>query len=103
MKTLLIAIVSVLPLVAGAEPEIKPMDLSKRSGVVEQIPGTPTPMMPSPNWYMIASRPGPAIPAGWQLVGIEAVLQNGNSMNGWLMYLYNPTTRQTYGWLIGTN
>ena len=103
MKTLLIAIVSILPLVAGAEPQMKPMDLSKRTGLVEQMPGAPTPMIQNPSWYMIANRPGPTIPPGWQLVGIEAVLQNGSSMNGWLMSLFNPTTRQTYGWLIGTN
>jgi hypothetical protein len=58
-------------------------------------------MLPSPNWYLVASRPGPGIPAGWQIVNIEAVLQGGNSMTAWLIYMYNPTTRQTWGYLIG--
>ena len=38
---------------------------------------------------------------GWVLVGAEAVLQNGNTLNGWQVYLFKPSTRQTYYVLIG--
>jgi hypothetical protein len=46
---------------------------------------------------------GPLIPAGWQLVGIEGVIYQGNSINRWQVYLYNPSTRQTAGWLVQLN
>jgi hypothetical protein len=88
-------------MMAGAQPnQPKPVDLTPPTNMVEQQPGAP-PLIPSPNWYLIASKPGPNIPAGWQIVNIEAVLQNGNSMTGWLVYMYNPSTRQTWGYLIG--
>ena len=64
-----------------------------------ELPETPTPM----SWSMIATANGPNIPAGWQIVGIEGVIYNGNSINRWQYYLYNPTTRATKGWLIQIN
>ena len=66
---------------------------------VAELPQTPTPM----SWSMIRQAVGPSIPAGWQVVGIEGVIYNGNSVNRWQYYLYNPTTRATYGWLIQVN
>ena len=53
------------------------------------------------SWYFIATAIGPNVPAGWQLVGIEGVIYQGNSINQWQLYFYNPTTRTTAGWLIG--
>jgi len=87
---------------AGAQPnQPTPVDLTARTSTVDLQSGAPQLMLPSPNWYLVASRPGPGIPAGWQIVNIEAVLQGGNSMTAWLIYMYNPTTRQTWGYLIG--
>jgi len=106
-KRILILIGCLLPILAGAQPnqsnqpyQPKPLDLTQSTNMVEQQLGTP-PLIPSPNWHVIASRPGPNIAPGWQIVNIETVLQNGNSMTAWLMYLYNPSTRQTMGYLIG--
>ena len=103
-KRILILIACVLPILAGAQPnqpdQPKPLDLTQSSNMVERQLGAP-PLNPSPNWHVIASRPGPNIAPGWQIVNIETVLQNGNSMTAWLVYLYNPTTRQTMGYLIG--
>ena len=64
-----------------------------------KLPQTPTPM----SWVRLASADGPRIPAGWQIVGIETVLSNGNSVNRWIYYLYNPSTRATAGWIIQVN
>jgi hypothetical protein len=61
-----------------------------------ELPQTPTPM----SWVLIASAVGPRVPVGWQLSGIEGVIYNGNSINRWQLYFYNPVTRQTAGWLI---
>jgi hypothetical protein len=68
-----------------------------------QLPVAELPQTPSApaGWYLIASVNGPRIPVGWQLHGIEAVIYNGNTVNRWQIYLYNPTTRATVGWLIG--
>ena len=64
-----------------------------------ELPHTPTPM----SWSLIRSVAGPSIPPGWQIVGIEGVILNGNSVNRWQYYLYNPSTRATGGWLIQVN
>ena len=64
-----------------------------------ELPQTPTPM----NWSLIRNVLGPGIPPGWQIAGIEGVLSNGNSINRWQVYLYNPSTRATAGWLIQIN
>jgi hypothetical protein len=76
---------------------------------VNDVPKVTTPMAELPQtmaplgWYMITTVNGPRIPAGWQIAGIEGVIYNGNSVNRWQIYLYNPTTRATAGWLIGIN
>jgi hypothetical protein len=64
-----------------------------------ELPHTLIPM----SWSLIRSVNGPSIPAGWQIVGIEGVILNGNSINRWQFYLYNPSTRATRGWLIQVN
>ncbi len=98
MKTMmLIAIASLLPLVSGVAQQSTEAQLPQL-----QLPNGPTPLIRTPgNWYFIATSYGPNIPAGWQVIGVEGVIQNGNSMSGYQLYLYNPTTRQTAGWLIG--
>jgi hypothetical protein len=75
-----------------------PMEAQAQLPLAE-LPQTLAPL----GWYMIATVNGPRIPAGWQIAGIEGVLLNGNSMNRWQIYLYNPSTRATAGWLIGIN
>ena len=42
----------------------------------------------------------PPIPFGWQLISAEAVIYQGNSMTRTLMFLYNPTTRQSAVWAV---
>ena len=85
--------------VSPSDPKVAtPMEAQAQLPLAE-LPQTPTPM----GWYFIATVNGPRIPAGWQLVGIEGVILNGNSVNRWQLYLYNPTTRATVGWLIGVN
>ena len=85
--------------VLSSNPNVAtPMEAQAQLQVAE-LPQTPTPM----GWVMIRSVNGPRIPAGWQLVGVEGVLLNGNSINRWQIYLYNPTTRLTAGWLIQVN
>ena len=54
-------------------------------------------------WFWIAGYYGPNIPPGWQITNIESVIYQGNSVTRWVIYLYNPTTHQTAGWLIGVN
>jgi len=101
-KTILIAIASFLPLVAGIAQQPNEAQLTPILEAKTQImPGAPTPLVPSPgSWQLIRAVYGPTLPPGWVLNGAESVLQNGNSMNAWVMYLYNPSTRQTAGWLI---
>jgi hypothetical protein len=36
-------------------------------------------------------------------MNVESLIQNGTSVQAWLVYLYNPSTHQTAGWLIGLN
>jgi len=60
-------------------------------------------MLPNPSWSLIRAAYGPTLPPGWVLIGAESVLQDGNSMNVWAMYIYKPSTRQTAGWLIQIN
>jgi len=102
-KIILIAIATFVPLVAGVAQQPTEAQLPKivDARVQQLMPDAPTPLIPSPNWHLIRSVVGPTIPAGWQIIGVEGVLQNGNSMSGWQVYLYKPTTRQTAGWLIG--
>jgi hypothetical protein len=73
--------------------------VSSPSRPLVELPQTPVPA----SYSMIRAVIGPRIPAGWQLIGIEGVIYNGNSINRWQVYLYNPTTRVTAGWLIGIN
>ena len=85
--------------VSSSNPKVEtPMEAQAQLPLAE-LPQTPTPL----GWYLITTVNGPHIPAGWQLVGIEGVILNGNSVNRWQIYLYNPTTRATQGWLIGVN
>jgi len=101
MKTILIAIVGLMPLVANAQTVARPApSLQVSEAPVQSMLTAPNQAM---GWYFIATSYGPPIPAGWQIVNIEALMQNGNSMTAWLVYLYNPATRQTAGWLVGLN
>ena len=69
--------------------------------LAEQSTDAPSPLALSPetveSWTLIASRVGPNVPAGWQLIGVEEVISNGNSINRWQLFFYKPTTRQTMG------
>jgi hypothetical protein len=85
--------------VSSSNPNVATRTEAQAQLRVAELPQTPTPM----SWSLIASANGPSIPAGWQIVGIEGVLSNGNSINRWQYYLYNPTTRATRGWLIQVN
>jgi hypothetical protein len=103
MKTLLIAVIAcALPFVAGAQDNNNPP--FKRGDRVEfpaySAQDTQVPLSPTPNWRMVAAYYGPNIPFGWQVINIESVIQDGTSVTAWLIYLYNPTTHQTAGWLI---
>jgi len=104
MKTILIAIASLMPLVAGVaqqptEAQLAPTMEAKVPQMM--MPDSPLPLVPSPNYHVIRTVPGPTLSPGWVLVGAEAVLQNGNSMTAWQLYLFKPSTRQTSGVLIG--
>ena len=85
--------------VSSSNPNVTTATEAQAQLPLAELPQTPTPM----GWYMIRNVNGPRIPAGWQLVGVEGVILNGNSVNRWQIYLYNPTTRATQGWLIGIN
>jgi hypothetical protein len=91
-KTILTLIVGIMPMFASFAQQLRPMaaEAVTASNAVN-------------SWQMISSAFGPAIPAGWQFVGIEGVIYQGNSVNRWQVYLYNPSTRQTAGWLIQIN
>jgi hypothetical protein len=91
-KLILTAIAGILPTFASFAQELKPM--------AESMPKAPNAVN---SWQIITSSFGPSIPVGWQLVGIEGVIYQGNSINRWQVYLYNPSTRQTAGWLIQIN
>ena len=92
MKKILLAIAILLPWVSGfaQQPKLRSM--------MELQPNSP-----SPDWHFIATFYGPSVPAGWQIINIESVIQDGTSIQAWLVYLYNPTSRQTAGWLVGLN
>jgi hypothetical protein len=94
-KTILIAIAGVMPMFASFAQQIRPM-----GEATVQAPNGPNAVN---GWQFISTAYGPSIPAGWQLVGIEGVIYQGNSINRWQVYLYNPSTRQTAGWLIQIN
>lgn len=102
-RMILIAISAFLPLVAGIAQQPTEAELPKimEAKVPQMMPDAPIPLVPSPNWHLIRNVAGPTLPPGWVLVGVEAVLQNGNTMSGWQLYLYKPSTKQTAGWLIG--
>jgi hypothetical protein len=85
--------------VSSSDPNVATSMEAQAQLPLAELPQTPTPM----GWFMIANVNGPRIPVGWQLVGIEGVILNGNSVNRWQIYLYNPSTRATQGWLIGIN
>ena len=105
MKTILIAIASLMPLVAGVaqqptEAEV-PKILDLRVQPMAPTPDAPIPLIPNPNFHIIRQVPGPTLNPGWVLVGAEAVLQNGNTLSEWQLYVFKPSTRQTYGILVG--
>ena len=85
--------------VSSSKPNVATRMEAQAQLPLAESPPTLTPM----GWSLIRSVYGPSIPAGWQIVGIEGVLLNGNSINRWQFYLYNPTTRATAGWLIQVN
>jgi hypothetical protein len=91
-KTILIAIAGVMPTFASFAQELRPM--------AESTVKAPNAVN---SWQLISAAYGPFIPAGWQIAGIEGVIYQGNSINRWQVYLYNPSTRQTAGWLIQIN
>ena len=94
MKKILIviAIAILLPLVSGfaQQPKLRSM--------MELQPDSP-----SPNWHLITTVYGPSIPAGWQVINMESLIQDGTTVQAWLVYLYNPTTRQTANWVVALN
>ena len=94
-KTILIAIAGVMPMFASFAQELRPMAES-----TVKAPNAPNAVN---SWQLISAAYGPSIPAGWQLVDVEGVIYQGNSINRWQVYLYNPSTRQTAGWLIQIN
>ena len=81
-----------MPMFASFAQELRPMAV--------KTPNGPDAVN---SWQLISSAYGPTIPPGWQLVGMEGVIYQGNSVNRWQVYLYNPSTRQTAGWLIQIN
>jgi hypothetical protein len=93
-KMILIAITSLLPLFADAAPQENKL----QTPLIQA--GAPMPLAPSPNWSLIRAVVGPTIPTPWQLFGVEGVIYQGNSISEWQVYFYNPSTRQTAGWLI---
>ena len=102
-KTVLIAIAILSPLVAGfaQQPNEAQMAPIMNTKTLQKImPDAPLPMLPSPNWTLLRAAYGPTLPPGWTLIGADSVLEDGNSMNIWVMYLYKPSTRQTAGWLV---
>lgn len=93
MKKLIVTIIAgIIPMVASFAQDLRPM--------ATEMPKVPNAVN---SWQMIRSSFGPNIPAGWQLVDVEGVIYQGNSINRWQVYLYNPSTRQTAGWLIQIN
>jgi hypothetical protein len=103
MKTILIAIASLMPLVAGVAQQPTEAQLPQiMDGKVQQMtPDSPIPLIPNPNFHIISQFPGPLLNPGWVLVGAEAVLRNGNTTSEWQLYVFKPSTRQTYGILVG--
>jgi hypothetical protein len=99
-KMILTAIAICLPLTGAFAQQPKPPRPVMEDLTPHFSQGVPLPTMPNPGYQFIRGDYGPTIPAGWTLVNIEAVLQNGNSLTAWLLYLYNPSTHQTAGWLI---
>jgi hypothetical protein len=85
--------------VSSSKPNVATRMDAQAQLPLAELPQTPTPM----SWSLIRNVVGPGIPAGWQIAGIEGVLSNGNSINRWQVYLYNPSTRATAGWLIQIN
>jgi len=100
-KMFMIAIASVIPMFASVAQQPSVQTPAQPYPLRQQ--DVQSPMAPTPGWHMIASYPGPTIPVGWQVINVESVIQNGTSVQLWLVYLYKPTTRQTAGWLIGLN
>ncbi|HET6887800.1 MAG TPA: hypothetical protein VFH87_07735 [Candidatus Udaeobacter sp.] len=98
MKTLLTAVSIVCVLSFAAAAQEVPTAMPYPTKAVEQ-----SPFLPIPNSHIIAGYAGPTLPAGWQIVNVESVIQNGTSVQLWLVYLWKPSTRQTYGYLVGLN
>jgi hypothetical protein len=104
MKTMTAMIAAaLLPLMAMAQQPIEPLDLGRVTAQTGQPDATKTPLIPSPSWSLVRLIPGPGIPVGSNIIGIEAVTQGGTTTNRWLFHLYQPTTRTTYSWLISIN
>jgi len=85
--------------VPSSKPNVATRMDAQAQLLLGELPQTQTPL----GWSLIRSVNGPGIPHGWQIAGIEGVILNGNSINRWQVYLYNPTTRATAGWLIQIN
>jgi hypothetical protein len=103
-RMILIAMTAFLPLVAGIAQQPTEAELPKMmdaNGQQMTTPDLPMPLAPSPDFHVIRQVPGPILNPGWVLVGAEAVLRNGNTLAQWQLYVFKPSTRQTYGILIG--
>src|SRR5438309_2243444 len=95
-KMIVIAIASLLSMVTGFAQQPTLTQPKSLAEVNRQImTDAPMPTMPSPSWQLVRSYFGPTIPAGWTIANIESVIYQGNSLNEFVVYLYNPSTRQT--------
>jgi hypothetical protein len=94
MKTLLIAIISILPFVSKAQTaSIQQSDVPQAMAQVPAIPrGT---------WYMIRGDFLPNTPFGWQVINMVPILQNGTTVAGAQIFMHNPTTGQNAVWGVG--
>jgi len=104
-KITVLVIATFVPLVAGVAQQPTEAELPRIMDLKVQpmapTPDAPIPVIPNPNFHIIRQVPGPTLNPGWVLVGAEAVLQNGNTLNTWQLYVFKPSTRQTYGILVG--
>ena len=86
-KLILTAIAGIITMTASFAQELKPVGES-----MVRTPNVPT---PTNSWHIVAAALGPSIPVGWQIINVEGVIYQGDSVNGWQVYLYNPANRQT--------
>jgi len=95
MRILLLAIVSLLPLAAMAETNSVAVN-APGLALAEQAPAIPV-----GNWHLIRSDALPTLPAGWVVINMMPLIQNGNSMAAVQIFLRNANTRQNAVWLVG--